>query len=505
MEKYKHGDIINGMEYLPSAQRKTILLMSDDLRMPSGVGTVSREIVLGTAHHFNWIQIGGAINHPELGKKIELSDAVNMELNMTDSNVIIYPMSGYGDVGLLRMLMKHESIDAIMPYTDPRFWGWLFNNEHEIRQQIPMFFYHVWDDLPFPHYNEQFYESCDWIGCISKQTYNIVKNVWKKHPPKDWQVSYIPHGIPERFYYPIDISNQGKEQKVPTGKKIKNQEGKEVMETKTMLDYELLLEMQKKLFGEENLPEFVLLYINRNVRRKMTSDVILAYNKFCNSLPEEDAKKCALVMHTQPMDEAGTNLLAVINDLKIKHKVVFDDNRLEPRFINLLYNIADVTINIASNEGFGLGTAESLMAGTPIVVNVTGGLQDQCGFKKEDGTYLTADDYNAEFGSNHKGKYKEHGEWVKPVFPSTISLQGSIPTPYIFDDRCNWEDAADALRHWYDMGRDERKRRGKLGRDYVMNKEIGMNAEEMCRRFMQDMTTAFEKWEPRDRFTLFKI
>ena len=34
-------------------------------------------------------------------------------------------------------------------------------------------------------------------------------------------------------------------------------------------------------------------------------------------------------------------------------------------------------INLASNEGFGLGTAEAVMAGTPMIVNVTGGLQDQ--------------------------------------------------------------------------------------------------------------------------------
>ena len=106
-----------------------------------------------------------------------------------------------------------------------------------------------------------------------------------------------------------------------------------------------------------------------------------------------------------------------------------------------MYNKASVTINIASNEGFGLGT-ESFMAGTPIIVNVTDGLQDQCGFKKEDGSYLTKDDYVTTWGSNHDGKYKECGEWVFPVFPSNRSLQGSIPTPYIFDDRASFEDVA---------------------------------------------------------------
>ena len=60
--------------------------------------------------------------------------------------------------------------------------------------------------------------------------------------------------------------------------------------------------------------------------------------------------------------------------------------------MNLLYNSADVYINLASNEGFGLGSCEMLHTGGCIVVNVTGGLQDQCGFKK-DNEYLTAEDY----------------------------------------------------------------------------------------------------------------
>ena len=44
--------------------KKKILLFSDDLRMSSGVGTMSREIVMGTVHKFDWVQVGGAIKHP---------------------------------------------------------------------------------------------------------------------------------------------------------------------------------------------------------------------------------------------------------------------------------------------------------------------------------------------------------------------------------------------------------------------------------------------------------
>ena len=47
--------------YIPKEERKTILLLSDDIRTHSGVGTMSKEIVINTAHRFNWVNIGGAV------------------------------------------------------------------------------------------------------------------------------------------------------------------------------------------------------------------------------------------------------------------------------------------------------------------------------------------------------------------------------------------------------------------------------------------------------------
>ena len=104
-----------------------------------------------------------------------------------------------------------EKPDAILHFTDPRFWGWLYAMEHEVRQTTPLLFYHIWDDLPDPKYNRDYYESCDWIGCISKQTYGITKRVygWNKEPQwntaKDWQVSYVPHGINANDYKKVDV------------------------------------------------------------------------------------------------------------------------------------------------------------------------------------------------------------------------------------------------------------------------------------------------------------
>ena len=50
--------------------KKKILFMSDDLRMSSGVGTMSREIVIGTLKEFDWVQVAGAIKHPDNNKVV---------------------------------------------------------------------------------------------------------------------------------------------------------------------------------------------------------------------------------------------------------------------------------------------------------------------------------------------------------------------------------------------------------------------------------------------------
>lgn len=462
--------------YIPQDKRKKILFLSDDMRVTSGVGTMSREIIEGTAHRFNWVQVGAAVNHPEFGKIIDMSQAVNNETGLTDANVKIFPYNGYGDSNLVRQLIEMEKPDAILHFTDPRYWIWLYQIEHEIRQKIPMFFYAIWDDLPYPYYNENFYRSDDWIGCISKQTYNIVKHVSRKEPRAPWSLTYLPHGIDTKKYHPLSD------------------------------DSVEMLELRNKLFDNKEV-KYVVFYNSRNIRRKMTSDILLAFDNFLKKLPEEERQYCRLLMHTQPVDEHGTDLPVVIRDVvpDIEPYVIFSGDRIEQKYINLMYNIADVTINLSSNEGFGLGTCESMMAGTPIIVNVTGGLQDQCGFVNDNGEYLDPErDFTYEWGSNADGRFKKHGDWAFPVWPVSRSLQGSPLTPYIFDDRCSWTEAADRLFEVYNLGREERKRRGELGRQYALG--TGMfSAEKMCELFIEQMETAWENWTPRERFTLVKV
>ena len=457
--------------------KKKILLLSDDLRMASGIATMSKELVLGTVDKYDWFQVGAAINHPDQGKILDLSQDVQQRTGVSDASVKILAWNGYGNADLIRQLINAEKPDAILHFTDPRYWTWLYDIEHEIRQNVPILFYAIWDDLPDPLYNRNYYESCDWIGCISRQTYGIIKRLsaldtkptWK--PKADWQVDYVPHGIDFDMYKPENVSDE-----------FRN----DILKGK---DY-----------------EFVLYWSNRNIRRKQPADVIVAFKKFCDKIGKEKADKCVLVMHTQPVDDNGTDLPAVIDAVASECNIVFSEKRRTQEELNLLYNLADCTINIANNEGFGLATAESVMAGTPIIVNVTGGLQDQCGFKV-DGKLLTADDY-IKIGSLHEwrkweGK-AEPGPWVVPVWSRAQALAGSVPTPYIWDDRVDLEDVSEAILKMYNTPKEERKANALKGREHFIN-EAGLSHTNMCKTLVDGVEATFQNWKPRERFEVFKI
>lgn len=457
--------------YIPKDQRKKILLLCDDIRMHSGIATMAREIVVKSAHKYNWFNVGAALSHPEAGKVMDLSDSVNKQIGIDDAFIRVMPNNGYGDPNLIRQLLAAEKPDAVMIFTDPRYWVWLFDMEREIRSKIPLFYLNIWDDYPTPLWNRPFYDSCDLLMGISKQTVAMNEMILEGREGNK-VIKYVPHGIDHNVFKPIDKTDPQ------------------------------FAEFRDKLFEGKDI-DFVLFYNSRNIHRKRPGDTILAFRIFCDMIGEEKAKKCALVMHTNRKDDHGTDLGAVKEALCDPSyiNVFFSEQKLSPEQMNLLYNVADAQILISSNEGWGLSLTEAMLTGTMIIPNVTGGMQDQCRFEV-DGKWI---EFDKDFPSNHRGTVKECGAWAEPVFPSNISLAGSPPTPYIFDDRCRPEDAAQAIKNVYDLGDEQRTINGQSGRDWAMSEEAKMTADAMVENVCDCMEETWEAFEPRTAYDIIKV
>jgi len=459
--------------YIEKSKRKKILLLSDDLRMHSGIATMSRELVVGSAHKYNWFQIGAALKHPEIGKILDISADVNKNCGLNDSEVKVMPNEGYGNAMLIRTIIQQEKPDAIFIFTDPRYWIWLFEIEREIRNKIPIIWLNIWDDYPAPVYNRDYYNSVDCLMGISKQTVNINKLVLGEDA-KNKVINYVPHGINHKHFFPISK------------------------------DHKLYPELAK--FKAATIPnediEFLVYFNSRNIHRKRPSDVIFSFKIFCDMIGEEKAKKCGLVMHTEISNQHGTDLSAVKEALYPEGNIFFSTGKISSAQMNFMYNMSDVTALISSNEGWGLSLTESMMSGTMIIGAVTGGMQDQMRFEDENGKWI---EFDSKFPSNHRGTYKKHGEWAEPVFPSNISLAGSPMTPYIFDDRSSPEDVADAIKKVYDLPKEERDRRGLVGSEWTKSDEAQMTADQMCTNMIDSIEETFKKFKPRKRFDVIKV
>jgi glycosyltransferase involved in cell wall biosynthesis len=314
--------------------------------------------------------------------------------------------------------------------------------ENEIRPLMPMVYYHVWDNYPPPKYNKKFYDSNDYIACISKVTHDIVQKT-----TSEVETSYVPHAVDSQIFDVID--DRGK-----------------------------IKELREKYFGSDD--KFVIMWNNRNAKRKQTGTLIKWYGSFLSQLDEKEAEKCVLLLHTDPADPYGQDINTIIKDFDLdKGQILLSTDKVPPENLAVMYNISDVTVNISDAEGFGLGTLESLSCGTPIVVNMTGGLQEQVTDGKE------------WFGVG--------------IEPCSKSLIGSQQVPYIYEDRISQEDFIEALNKIHSMSREDRAELGKKGRDHVLQ---NYNFEEFNKTWVNIMTEIHERcgsWENRKGYKPWKI
>jgi len=407
-----------------------IFTISDHPLSPSGVGTQTKYIIEGMLKtgKYQFISFGGAIKHP------------NHQPQQTEewgADWVIWPVDGYGNADQVRAMVQQQKPDILWFMTDPRFYGWLWNIENEIRIHVPMVYYHVWDNYPYPKFNRPAYLSNDHIACISKLTHDIVQTV-----TPEVGSSYIPHAVDGTIFAP------GTPEKIAVIKKEQNLEDK-----------------------------FVVFWNNRNARRKQSGSLIFWFKEFLDKVGNENA---TLVMHTDIKDQHGQDLEAIIHELGLTNgEVLFSRQKVAPADLATMYNLADVTINVADAEGFGLATLESLSCGTPIIATLTGGLQDQ----------LTD-------GENWYGIGLE---------PSSKSVIGSQEVPYIYEDRLNGQDVVDALVKIYEMSPEERTALGATGRAWTEREFSFDQYVERWDTLFTEIHETMGSWETRTGYTPYEV
>ena len=393
-----------------------IFTLGDHPLSPSGVAIQTRYMIEGMLKtgRYQFLSFGGAIKH---------NDYQPQKTEEYGEDWVIYPIDGYGTPDQIRSVLRSTRPDILWFMTDPRFYGWLWSIENEVRSHVPMIYYHVWDNYPYPRYNSSRYRSNDSIVCISKVTHDIVSTL-----TPEVESCYLPHAVdPEHF---------------------------------KKLDKDAVLEFRK---AHDFSPEKVIFFWNnRNARRKQSGTVLWWFKEFLDRVGHDNA---CLIMHTDPKDVHGQDLEHIMNELgTLQGQVQLSKNKMDPDSLAMMYNAADCTINISDAEGFGLATLESLACETPIIVNMTGGLQEQ------------VTDGENWFGIGLESCSK--------------AIIGSQEVPYIREDRVNKEMFINALEEMYNLSSDARAEMGRLGAQHI---EKNYNFESYIKRWDEILTDLHER------------
>ena len=404
----------------------TILTISDHPLSPSGVGTQTRyfiESMLNTGK-YRFVCLGGAIKHESY---------TPMKVEGFDDDWVIFPVDGYGTQQMVRSFLLNFKPDIVWFMTDPRFYGWLWEMENEIRSVAPMVYYHVWDNYPAPQFNRVWYESNDVVVAISKVTKEVVSKV-----AKDVEQHYLPHAVNTEIF-----------SKYPP-------------------------EHVEKFKGESFQDEDKLTFFwnNRNARRKQSGSLIWWFKEYLDIVGHDKAR---LIMHTDPKDPHGQDLTTLMVTLGlINGEVMISKEKLHPKHLAMMYNMADCTINISDAEGFGLATFESLSCETLIIVNMTGGLQEQ------------VTDGKNWFGIG--------------IEPSSKAVIGSQEVPYIYEDRISKEDFLAAMVKFTEMSKEDRDRWGTMGRAHVLNNYSMESFAEKWDKILTDLNVRHGSWDTRKNY-----
>ena len=292
-----------------------VLTLSDHPLSPSGVGTQTKYVcnALLETGKFQIISLGGAIKH---------HDYRTLQVEPYGEDWKIMPVDGYGNQEMIRSIIRTEKPDILWFMTDPRFWGWLWDIENEIRPLMPMVYYHVWDNYPAPMYNRKFYLSNDRICAISKLSRDIVAEV-----APEVKLDYVPHAVDSKVFRPL------------TDEQIRD--------------------LRQKNFHKDDVDKVIFFWNNRNARRKQSGSLVFWFKAFLDQVGHDKAQ---LIMHTDPKDRHGQDLNHIVERLGLntQRQILFSTKKVGQPDLAALYNMVDCTINISDAEGFGLATLESM-------------------------------------------------------------------------------------------------------------------------------------------------
>ncbi len=407
--------------------KKRILVISDSPLVPSGVGTQTKYFIdsLIKTGEFSFFCVAGAIKH---------QDYRMQKVQPWGEDWLILPVDGYGNQETIRQIINDYKPDLLWFMTDPRFYIWLWGMDSEIRKNVPMIYYHVWDNYPYPTFNKKYYDSNDLICTISKVTDDIVKTV----SPTVKSIR-VPHAVDTNIF-------------------CKKSE-KENLE-------------KRKIVSELHEDKLIFFWNNRNARRKQSGSLIFWFKEFLDIVGHD---KACLIMHTEPKDPNGQDLLAIMQNLNLTNgEVLISQQKMSPEDLSVVYSAADCTINIADAEGFGLATLESLACETPIIVNMTGGLQEQI---------TDGEDW---FGFG--------------IEPSSKAIIGSQDVPWIYEDRISKQDFIDSMVKFYNLTKEEREEMGRKGRAHVL-KNYGFDSHgQQWYKVITEAMEEFGSWENRKNY-----
>jgi len=434
-------DMVNASSIKPNiaheekmTKKIKIMTLSDMPFSPSGVGTQTKYIIesLLKTGRYSFVSLGGAIKHPKYDP---------IKTREWEDDWVVYPVDGYGNEEIVRSIVRNHKPDMVWFMTDPRFWHWLWSMENEIRPLMPMIYYHVWDNYPYPKFNKLFYDSNDAIATISKLTDDVVKNV-----SPDVRSLYIPHAVDTEVFKPGTPETDE--------------------------------ETKKAIFGENYDPnKIIFFWNNRNARRKQSGSLVFWFGKFLEKIGKD---KAILIMHTDVKDENGQDLEAIAKNIGLTGgEIVFSQNKVSAERLASVLQAVDCTINIADAEGFGLATLESLACGTPVIVTMTGGLQEQ------------VTDGDKWFGIG--------------IEPTSKAIIGSQQIPYIYEDRLSEDAVVGALTQMYEASKEQREEWGTLGREHVLKNYNFENYGKQWDNFLTDIHESEGSWSTRRKITQWEL